>query len=44
MLFNGFRADSFFGDEFYGGTEEVVEESPFIAVQIIEERDGVGLI
>lgn len=44
MVFDGFRADSFFGDEFYGRAEEVVEESPFLGVEVIEERYEVALI
>ena len=44
MVFDGFRADSFFGDEFYGGAEEVVEESPFLSVEVVEERDDFFLV
>lgn len=44
VSFDGFRADSIFCDEFNGGAEEVVKESPFVPIEIIEERDNVGLI
>ena len=37
MVFDGFRADSFFCDEFYGGTEEVMEEPPFPGIEVVEE-------
>ena len=39
MAFDGFRADSLFSDEFYRGAEEVVEEAPFLGIEIVEERD-----
>ena len=38
MLFDSFRTDTFFGNEFYGGAEEVVEEPPFIAVEVINKK------
>ena len=44
MVFDGFRADSFFGDEFYGWAEEVVEESPFLGIEVVEERDDFFLV
>jgi len=44
VAFVGFGADSFFGEEFDGGAEEVVEESPLLAVQVIEEGDDLGVI
>jgi len=44
MAFDGFRADSFFRDEFYGGAEEVVEESPFLGIEVVEERYDVLVI
>ncbi len=34
-MFEGFGADSFFGEEFYGGAEEVVEEAPFVGVEVV---------
>ena len=37
MAFNGFGADSFFSDEFHGGAEKVVEESPFLGIEVIPE-------
>lgn len=44
VVCDGFGADSFFRDEFDGGAEEVVKESPFVSIEPIEERDDVGLI
>jgi hypothetical protein len=44
MVFEGFRADSFFGEEFHGRAEEVMQESPLVAIEVIEERDNVGII
>ncbi len=41
MEFNDFRMGSYFGDEFYGGTEEVMKESPFVFIEVIEERHEV---
>jgi hypothetical protein len=35
IAFKGFGADSFFGEEFGGGAEEVVEESPFVGVEVV---------
>ena len=36
MVFDGFGADSFFCDEFYGGTEGIVEEPPFLGIEVVE--------
>jgi len=44
MLFAGFRTDTFFGNEFHGGAEGVMEEPPFIAVEIIKKGYGPGII
>jgi len=44
MAFDGFGADSFFRDEFYGGAEEVVEESPFFGIEVIKGRNDVEII
>ena len=44
MAFDGFGADSFFGDEFYGWAEEVVEESPFLGIEVVKERYDVFLV
>lgn len=44
MAFNGFRGDSFFSDEFYRGTEEVMEESPFFGIEVVEERYDIGIV
>ena len=35
IVFEGFRADSFFGEEFSGGAEEVVEESPLVGIEVV---------
>ena len=37
MALNGFRAASFLGDELYRGAEEVMEQPPLIAVEVIEK-------
>jgi hypothetical protein len=44
MVFEGFRADPFFGEEFHGRAEEVMEEPPFMTIEVIEERDHVRII
>ena len=36
VVFDGFGADSFFCDEFYGGTEGIVEEPPFLGIEVIK--------
>lgn len=42
--FEGFGADAFFVNEFYGRQEEVVKEPPFVAVEIVEEGDDLGVV
>jgi hypothetical protein len=44
MVFEGFRADPFFGEKFHGGAEEVMKEPPFVAIEVIEERDNLWII
>ena len=44
MAFDGFRADSVFGDELYGGAEEVMEEPPFLGVEIIQGCDDARVM
>ncbi len=44
MTFNGFGADPFLRDELHGRAEEIVEESPFFGIEVIEERDDFGII
>jgi len=44
IAFFGFGADSLFGEEFDGGGEEVVIESPFLGVEVVEEGDDIGVI
>jgi len=34
VVFDGFGTDPLFRDEFYGGAEEVVEESPFLGIEV----------
>lgn len=41
----GLGADAFFGQEFGRGAEEVVEQAPFVAVEVVEEEeDDLGVI
>jgi hypothetical protein len=35
VVFSGFGADSFFGEEFGRGGEEVMKESPFLGVEVV---------
>ena len=44
MLFDGFSTYAFFGNKFHGGAEEVMVESPFIAVEPIKKVDDLGII
>jgi len=44
MSFNGFGTDPFLGNELHRGAEEIMEESPFFGIQVIEGRDDTGLI
>jgi hypothetical protein len=44
VVLNGFRTDSLFREEFDRGAEEVMKESGFMAIEVIEERDNVGMI
>ena len=44
VAFDGFRSDSVFGDKFYGGAEEVMEEPPFVCVEIVEGAYDGGFI
>ena len=44
MSFDGFRTDSFFRDEFYRGAEEVMEESPFLGIEVVEQRNDFAVI
>ena len=44
VVFDGFGADPFFCEEFDGGGEEVMEESPFVGIEVIEEGDDFGVI
>jgi len=37
VVFDGFRTNPFFRDEFYRGTEEVMVESPFFGIEVVEE-------
>jgi hypothetical protein len=44
IAFDGFGTKFFFGEEFYRRAEEVMEKSPFLTVEVIEERDYVRMI
>jgi len=44
MTFDGSGTDPFLRDEFHGRAEEVMEESPFSGIEVIEERDHSGII
>jgi hypothetical protein len=44
VMFDSFGADSFFGEKFHRGEEEVMKEPPLLAIKVIEERDNVGII
>jgi len=44
MVFYGFRADTLFIEEFDGRAEEVMEGSPFAAVELIESGDDHGVV
>ena len=44
MVFNGFRADSFFSNKFYGRAEEVMKEFPFFSIEVIKEGNNTGII
>ena len=35
VAFDGFGTDPFFGHELHGRAEEVVEESPFLGIEIV---------
>ena len=44
VAFDVFGADPFFGDKFYRRAEEVVEEPPFLGIEVIEQRNDVDII
>jgi hypothetical protein len=44
MVLDCFGTDPFFGEEFDRGAEEVMKESPLMAIEVIEERDSGGVI
>ncbi len=44
MSFDRFGADPFFGEEFHRRAEEVMEESPFMFVELVEQGDNLGVI
>lgn len=43
-MFDGFGADPFFVDEFDGRAEEVMEGSPFMSIEVIEEGEDSGVV
>ena len=44
VAFDGFRSDSFFRDKLYRRAEEVVEESPFFGIEVIEQGYDLGVV
>jgi hypothetical protein len=44
LMFDSFGADSFFGEKFDRGEEEVMKEPLLLAIKVIEERHKVGII
>jgi hypothetical protein len=44
MVFNGFGADPFLRDELHGRAEEIMKESPFFGIEVIEEMNDPGII
>ena len=44
MVFDGFRADTLFIEEFDGRAEEVMEGSPFAAIEFIKRGDDQGFV
>jgi hypothetical protein len=44
MVFDGFGADPLFGEEFHGRAEEVMEEPPFVFIELVEEGDDLRVI
>ena len=44
MAFNGFGTDPFLRDELHGRAEEIMKESPFFDIEVIEEMDDSGII
>jgi len=44
VVFDGFRSDSFFREELYRRTEEVVKESPLFGIEVIEQGYDLGVV
>ncbi len=44
MVFDGFGPGPFFGKEFDRGAKEVMKEPPLLTIEVIEERDHLGII
>ena len=44
MVFEGFRAEPFFGEKFHGRAEEVMKEPPLVAIEVVEEWDDVRIV
>jgi hypothetical protein len=44
IAFNGFGTYPFLRDEFHGGAEEIMKESPLSGIEVIEERDDSGIV
>ena len=43
-MFDDFGADPFSGDQFCGRAEEIVEESLFFGIEVVEGRHDVEVI
>ena len=43
-MFDGFGAESFFGDELYRRAEEVLEKPPFFGEEVIERGYDLGVV
>lgn len=44
VVFDGFGAESFFGDELYRRAEEVLEKPPFFGEEVIERGYDLGVV
>ena len=44
MFFDCLGADPFFSEQFHGRAEEVMKEPPGVFVELIEQRDHVGIV
>jgi hypothetical protein len=44
VAFEGSIADTFLVNQFNGRQEEIVKEPPFLAVEVIEKWDNLGVV